>query len=275
MLNTLSFLRVALKRHGLWLLAACIAVLALQFVAVSWLVLGDRGYPWQVSRWGVFAIVLPLSVALGLVLLAWLHRSVMLPASRIADDMEQLLDRARLMPSAMQPALDGFGDSIERQGQIVDSLRQRVDTARSSMKRNGDGSAKDDEKRHAFFVSLLNNLCVEMASRREIAHTLVSAAESADLRLRELESALAHLRSVLSLQSLPEHEKASGKGWFGVIPDENNGSSAFDEEELPASFSEPTARENLSSLWSDEYSKPLMPEFKFTDETTKRRFQMH
>ncbi len=275
MLNTLSFLRIALKRHGLWLLAASIAVFAIQIIAVSLLALGDGGYPWQGIRFGFLALILGLSVSCGLALLAWLHRSIMSPVSSMIEEIEQLLDRARLMQTAMQPALKLLGDGIDRQGRMVDSLRRRMDPARPfSQGMDGDISNEGD-RQHAFFVSTLNNLRVDMTSRREVARTLSSASESIGLRLCEIEYTLAQIRSMLSPR-LPSQAERVWESEESVSAEGGSSSYWADEGELsdePSLKHKPIGHCALN--WTDDdSSRPLMPEFKFPDETAKRRFKM-
>lgn len=263
--------------HTAWILGVCVTAFAVFYIAIASLNGSERLLPQENLRWGVLALILGGSLLLGLGLLVALHLKVVAPSQERLDEVDQLVARTRLMQTAMTPALSLIQEGISHHETIIDALTQSL---QANVPPPTGIAAKEYMMQRIMIANTLAELRGDMASRRQIVETLQAANDTIGKRLSELNVMVEKTRA-----SLNSSEQPSGEG-DGSVRNKAPLQSRGPDEQAPGAAADTDAGNDFSAKpwimglppelkWNDGTDKALMPKFKFTDEQTKRRFELN
>lgn len=278
MQQTMISMHSTFRHHAAWIFGGSLGAFALFLVCLIWLVSGTNDLPSQELRWVLLALVLVSSVVLGIGLLIGLHLKVLIPARDYMEEAEQLIDRARLMQSAMQPALDLIEEGIMNHERIVEDLRTGFP---NTAKPPAGPAGKEYMMQRLLITDTMESLHADLSSRKRVAQTLIAANETIGKRLSELNDTLIAMNSVLTsstgcsgkTKSDQASETPLGKMEVPLDPD-LRGSLTLSPSASPGAPNKQGEGKN-DLTWLDSTTKPLLSDFTFKDEQMKRRFEMN
>jgi hypothetical protein len=215
------------------------------------------------SVWVTSFFCFVVSASFGLLVMVLLHVGYMRPIARKLENSEKTLVRAQLMQSAIRPALTRLRDGIERHGRTLEVMRAVLKEgtwAQSQIDGKTSGPMQGAQTR---VLDALKDLKIEMNYQQQTARSLIAAHETVAARLLELGK---------QLQSV-KHPNKTDKN----LPDSTNKGTVIPEsgEDWLFSKNKSDSGKNDPLNWPGETAEPLLPDYPFRDEHSKRRFDIH
>lgn len=271
-----SAVRSTFLTHTAWILGVCVTAFAIFYIALASLGGNAQIMPQENLRWGVLALILGGSLLLGLGLLVALHMKVVAPSQERLNEVDQLVARTKLMQTAMKPALSLIQEGIAHHEGIIDALTQSL---QAGIQPPTGIAAKEYMMQRIMVANTLAELRGDMASRRQIVETLQAANDTIGKRLAELDAMVEKTRASLNNTSpaqTSEQDSARKPVQQSRGPDAPGADAIYPSEADGSLKGKPWVMGLPPELkWNDGTDKALLPNFRFTDEQMKRRFELN